>query len=185
MPSVYFVIGNAIAGGTTTRGRDPIILIGAELNATAKGLSWIIAHELAHTQQNYPLWGSMTGGPAFLRATVLRQAITEGSADLVAEVLTGKPKREPYAESHEATLWNDFRRDLHSRDYTLWFYNGRSSARGERPPDLGYWIGYRIAKAYYERQSDHARAIHDILTIRDFDAFLASSGYDGTTTTAR
>jgi uncharacterized protein YjaZ len=115
-----------------------------------------------------------------LRATVLRQAITEGSADLIAEILTGSTKHDAYAEAHETELWSDFRRDIHSRNYGRWFYNGRSpSARGDRPADLGYWVGYRIAKAYYDRQADKTRAIRDILTIRDFDGFLAASGYDG------
>lgn len=179
MPSVYFIVGNGIAAGTTTRGSDPLILIGAEMNPSAAGLTWTIAHELAHTQQHYPMWGSLTGGPTFLRGTVLRVALTEGSADLIAELLTGRPKHDAYAEEHETALWSDFQREMHSRDYAHWFYNGRNPARRAGPPDLGYWVGYRIAKAYYERQNDKRRAVHDILTIRDFDAFLTASGYDG------
>ena len=179
MPSGYFVVGNGIAAGTTTRGRNPTMLFGAELITSPSGLTWTIAHELTHTQQRYPLWGSLTGGPKFLRATVLRQAITEGSADFIAEVLTHTPKRNAYAEAHEAALWTDFRHDLHSRDYGKWFYNGRNANRGELPPDLGYWVGYRIVKSYYDRQTDKPRAIREILTIRDFDAFLAASRYTG------
>src|SRR5206468_644776 len=123
--------------------------------------------------------GSLTGSPTFLRGTVLRVAIAEGSADLIAELLTETPQRDAYAEEHEATLWSNFQREMHTRDYARWFYNGRNPARGALPPDLGYWVGYRIAKAYYMRQPDKVRAVHDILTIRDFDAFLAASGYNG------
>ena len=50
---------------------------------------------------------------------------------------------------------------------------------GDRPGDLGYWMGYLIAKAYYERARDKAKAIREILTIRDFDRFLEASGYQG------
>ena len=46
-------------------------------------LRWITVED---PQQHYPFWGSLTGGPRFLRATVLRQSIVEGSADFIAEV---------------------------------------------------------------------------------------------------
>ena len=45
-----------------------------------------------------------------------------------------------------------------------------------RPADLGYWMGYRIARGYYRRAADKAQAIRDMLRIRDFDAFLEASG---------
>jgi hypothetical protein len=38
-------------------------------------------------------------------------------------------------------------------------------------------MGYRITQAYYDRAPDKRQAITDILSIRDFDAFLAASGY--------
>lgn len=180
MPDTYFVVGDEISAGTTITGRRPMILVGVELLHSVNGLTWTLAHELAHTQQHYPLWGSLTGGPPFLRATVLRQAITEGSADLVAEVLTGLPKRNAYGEAHEAEVWRDFQRDMHSRDFRKWLYNGRSQSAGsDRPSDLGYWVGYRIVQSFYARSPDKVDALRDILTIRDFDAFLTRSGYDG------
>lgn len=157
MPDVDVVVGNGISGGTTVRGQSATILVGAELMRSAAGLPWTVAHELAHTQQHYPWWGMLTGGPRFLRATVLRQSVTEGVADVVAEVLTGEPKRNAYGEAHEAALWTDFQRDMHSHDYGGWLYNGRKQpAAGERPSDLGYWVGYRIAKAYYDRSPNRS-----------------------------
>lgn len=180
MPDVYVVVGSGISGGTTVRGRSPMILVGAELMRSAARLPRTVAHELAHTQQQYPWWGMLTGGPSFLRATVLRQSLTEGVADVVAEVLTGEPKRNAYGEAHEAALWTEFQRDMHSHDYGAWLYNGRNLPAGsDRPGDLGYWMGYRIAKAYYDRIPDKSRAMRDLLTIRDFDAFLQASGYRG------
>ena len=180
VPAVYFVVGNGISGGTTTRGKHPIILIGMELNHSVNGLPWTIAHEMVHTQQDYPWLGSLTGGPKFLRGTLLRQSIMEGSADFIAELITGQPKRNRYAESHEGELWRQFRRDAGSKDYSQWLYNGwNARALGDRPADLGYWMGYRITKSYYEQAADKRQAIEDILTIRDFDRFLAASGYTG------
>jgi uncharacterized protein YjaZ len=180
MPDVYVVVGNGISAGTTVRTRSATILIGAELMRSAAGLPWTVAHELAHTQQHYPRWGMLTGGPSFLRASVLRQSLTEGVADVVAEALTGEPKRNEYGEAHEAELWIEFQRDMHSHDYDRWLYNGRKPSTGkDRPGDLGYWMGYRIAKAYYDRIPDKALGIHDLLNIQDFDALLQASGYRG------
>jgi hypothetical protein len=38
-------------------------------------------------------------------------------------------------------------------------------------------MGYRITQAYFDRAPDKRPAITDILSIRDFDAFLTASGY--------
>jgi len=181
-PDVYFVVGDGISAGSTTRGRHPVILIGMERNGSVDGLVPTIAHEFVHTQQHYPFWGSLTGGPRFLRATVLRQSITEGSADFIAELVTGHHHTYPYGEAHEAALWAQFQRDMHSKDFSRWLYNGRdSTARAGAPPDLGYFMGYRITQAYFRKTADTAKAIHRILHIRDFDKFLAESGYHGPT----
>jgi hypothetical protein len=32
-----------------------------------------------------------------------------------------------------------------------------------RPSDLGHFIGYRIAQAYYDKATDKAKAIRDII----------------------
>lgn len=179
LPNVYVVVGNGISGGTTVGMRSPAVLVGAELMRSASGLPWTVAHELAHTQQHYPWWGMLTGGPRFMRATLLRQSLTEGIADVVAEFLTGNPKHNAYGESHEVDLWSEFQRDMHGHDYAGWLYGARKAGKPDRPNDLGYWIGYRIAKSYLDRASDKPRAVRDMLAIRDFDEFLVSSGYQG------
>lgn len=176
-PGVFFVVGAGRSAGTTTHTRNPVVLIGVERIGDPSRLAPIVAHEFVHTQQDYPWIGIFTGGPSFLRGTLLRQSIMEGSANLIAELVTGTSSRDEYAESHEAELWTEFAREMHGKDYSHWLWNGGNPRRGDRPADLGYWIGYRITKAYYERAPDKARAIHDILTIRDFDRFLTESGY--------
>lgn len=177
-PSVYFVVGDGIAAGTTTRGKHPIILIGMELNGSVASVPRTVAHELVHTQQDYPFLGAMTGGPSFLRGTLLRHSIMEGSANFIASLLMNHPDTNAWAEQHEAELWSAFQRDAHSHDYSRWLYNGwNRKALGERPPDIGYWMGYRITQSYYEHAADKKKAIDDILSIRDFDRFLAASKY--------
>jgi uncharacterized protein YjaZ len=48
-----------------------------------------------------------------------------------------------------------------------------------RPADLGYFIGYRIAQAYYEKSTHKEKAIADIISggHGDVRALLAASGY--------
>jgi hypothetical protein len=180
LPAVYFVVGDGISVGTTTHEGHPMVLVGLELNRSTGSLPRVITHELVHTQQDFPFLGSMTGGPSLFRGSLLRQSITEGSADFLTELVTGTAVRNDFGETHEAMLWAAFQRDAGGKDYRRWLYNGRDSvARGDWPPDLGYWMGYRISKSYYENATDKRKAIAAMLTIRDFPAFLAASRYNG------
>jgi hypothetical protein len=192
-PDVYFAIGGMATGGTTSRHG---LLIGTELfsrapdsptdvltpwhQAVIRGvevLPAIVAHELTHFNQRY---GTVR--------TLLEQSIREGSADFVGELLTGRginPHLRAYGDAHEAELWAEFTAAMHGADISRWLYNGGSITAGStRPADLGYYIGSRIAERYFARQADGRRALRDILAIRDFTAFLAASGYDGTPGTA-
>ena len=47
----------------------------------------------------------------------------------------------------------------------------------DRPADLGYFIGYRIAQAYFEQASDRPSALQVLLRGRDAEAILRESGY--------
>jgi hypothetical protein len=47
----------------------------------------------------------------------------------------------------------------------------------EKPGDLGYWVGYRIVKAYYQHAADKQQAFREILELSDPKAFLAKSGW--------
>ena len=47
----------------------------------------------------------------------------------------------------------------------------------KKPGDLGYYLGYKIVKTYYNNSKDKKRAIYDILNITDFDLFLKQSQY--------
>ncbi|MEP7002113.1 MAG: DUF2268 domain-containing putative Zn-dependent protease [bacterium] len=180
LPSVYFVVGNGTSGGTTVGWRNPIVLIGVERTGNVERIAGTIAHEFVHTQQHYPYIGAMSGGPTFLQGSLLRHSIKEGSANLVAEVLTGDRQGNAYGEAHAGELWQEFRRDMHGKDFSRWVYNGwNAKALGDRPADLGYWMGYQISKAYYDKASDKRQAVRDIMSIRDFDRFLAESGYAG------
>jgi hypothetical protein len=179
-PPVYFVIGGLNSGGTTSKQG---LIIGAEMygltsQTPKEELSpWlqsvikpvgevphIVAHELIHFQQSYD--GS----------TLLSACIKEGAADFMAELISGKHINKhvhDFANPKEKELWIEFKGRMNLKDYTGWLY---STSKG-RPNDLGYWMGYKITKAYYDLATDKKMAVSEILNIKDFNKFLEQSKY--------
>jgi hypothetical protein len=96
--------------------------------------------------------------------------------------------RQVYGEAHERAVWLDFKEDL-ARNQTedemqtdstisTWMYNGRLPAdKNHGATDIGYWVGYRIASAYYERAKDKRAAVRELLMLPDPERLLAESGY--------
>jgi len=185
-PDVYFLIGCQNSGGTTT---DAGLLIGAEmygrtadtperemddwLKAVTKPVELIphiVAHELIHYQQKY-------SGAAKL--TLLGASITEGSADFVGELISGKQintNLHTYGNPREAEVWAEFKTEMDGSKTSNWLYQG-DKAKG-RPADLGYYVGYKICEAFYKNAADKKQAVREILEIKDFKKFLADSGYE-------
>lgn len=176
-PPIWFFVGhNGPAGLAQPEG----VLIAIERVAhDPAAILALVMHELAHFQQ------AMVQGPEQYRRiygpdqTLLALALREGSAELIAELTAGRhinPAAERYGLAHEPELWERFRREMRNRDPGDWMFV--QPAKRDWPPDLGYWIGYRIVRAYYERATDKQQAIRDVLTLTDFDGFLEASGYD-------
>lgn len=181
-PPIYFVIGAMNSGGTTSRNG---IIIGADMYGLtpqtnmAELSDWhksvvksvdqiphIVAHELIHIQQKYR--GS--------NLTLLGASIREGSADFIAELISGKHINEhvhEFANPREEELWNEFKSRTHEKNYDGWLY----SSQDGRPNDLGYWMGYKITQAYYHLMDDKKQAMEDIMRIKNFEEFLTASGY--------
>lgn len=179
-PKIYFVIGVMSSGGT---GFKDGLIIGAEMYGLTKDTpdieltDWlkmvlkpvdqiphIVAHELVHNFQNYD------GG------TLLAACIKEGGADYISELISGNHINQhihDYAIPREKDLWLEFKERMLKDDYEGWLY---SSSPG-RPNDLGYWIGYKITKSYFENMSDKKKAMHEYLNIKDFEQFLEKSKY--------
>ncbi len=132
----------------------------------------VIAHEYVHVQQA----GFNAENPD---DTVLRVALTEGGAEFLGELISGSVAYRRLAAAgrgREAEYEAAFAKDVDRKAQgSAWVYNGEGTP--ERPGDLGYWIGYRIAKAYYVNAPDKAAAIRDIIELRDEKAFLARSGW--------
>jgi len=181
-PDVYFVIGAMNSGGTSS---IRALIIGAEMYGrtpdmpteelndwhqqvigTVEQVPHIVAHELVHFQQRYQT------------PTLLAQSIKEGSADFVAELISGRHINEhvpAYANPRAEELWKEFKKVMQGSEYAGWLYGG--DREEGRPADLGYWMGYQITASYYEQAHDKRQALADILEIEDVDAFLEASGY--------
>lgn len=189
-PPVALVIGRMNSGGTTSRSG---ILIGLELYSrtvsspldtltpferavvqSPERLASLVVHEHAHVQQE--ALGTLRSGDG---RTLLERALFEGIAELVAEELTGalalNVESEAYGRANEATLWAEFQADMAGTDISRWLYDvGRDP---ERPGDLGYFVGARIARAYVDARGDRDAAIRELLRASDAVAILDASGY--------
>jgi hypothetical protein len=178
-PPVTVVIGRNNTGGTTTA--DGVI-IGLETicrsnwmdpDITAR-LVHLIAHEYAHVQQP----AAQVDPPA--HATLLFQSLIEGGAEFVGERTSGQViniQLQRWTRGNECRIERDFLAAAHGSDVSKWLYNGPGTAAA--PGDLGYWVGYRIARAYYRQAADKRQAIADILQVDNdnADAFLRRSGW--------
>lgn len=136
--------------------------------ADSSRITGIIIHELIHTLQQTSMDNSL-----------LAKSINEGSADFITQLVLDyniNSKIHVYGNAHENELWKDFSGSMNGEDSDKWLYNGMA-VTGEAPADLGYYIGYKICEAYYNKAADKKQAIKDILTIKDFPGFLQKSGY--------
>ena len=132
----------------------------------------VIAHEYVHAQQ--PL-----AQVEDRDETVLRAALIEGAAEFIAEQMSGSAAYthlHRWAKGREKDLESAFLAEKDGKAVgSRWLYNQLGSE--DWPGDLGYWVGYRVAKAHYQRASDKAKAIREIIEMDDPAAFLAKSGW--------
>ncbi|MGA7629718.1 MAG: DUF2268 domain-containing putative Zn-dependent protease [Terriglobales bacterium] len=99
----------------------------------------IVIHELIHYQQ--PMHGN----------DLTTAVMNEGAADVISERITGHDIDEdtkPYGDSHEEELWEQFQEDRKTNDLNPWLYN-TGNANRVGPPDLGYYMGYKISQSFY------------------------------------
>ena len=189
-PPVTFLIGRFSTGGTTSSSG---MLIGLEffsIDASTPldelrqfqrdnvrpldSLPVIVAHEHAHILQGH------AGGITSKRTkNLLDQSLLEGGADFVAYIITGaniNTRLQTYGIPREAALWSEFKSAMHGTDISQWLYN-QGSETSDRPGDLGYFIGFRIAESFYARTADKKLALRAIIEISNSDLFLSQSGY--------
>jgi Predicted Zn-dependent protease (DUF2268) len=185
---VYFLIGVLNTAGTGSQNGQ---LLGVEMlakdattpmyelpewnqqnNQSLEGLPFMVTHEQVHTlQEETDLFFSDSG------KSLLWNALHEGGADFVAALASNEKPHSLYFKyglEHEKELWVDFKANMLQTDLGDWFYGQPKTAR---PADLGYFMGYRILEAFYNRASDKQAALEELLAIKDPIKILENSGY--------
>jgi hypothetical protein len=191
LPAIEVVFGALNSGGTAS---SDMQVIGLEVTCPPgttpdqfrTTMRSFFAHETVHTWQG-------DASPQALADPLLSQALREGVADYLANVVTGempKPDRDTWARERELWLWEEFKRDRQfvrtdsdslgkpgaSPRFNRWFANCGSAPEGW-PCEAGYWIGMRIAEAYVNRSPDKRAAIRKLIELEDPAAILKASGY--------
>lgn len=171
---------------TIAVGRGKPVAIGSPVNGVQIGLEalcaadilnpdveerfvHVIAHEFVHVQQ-------VTAEVDDEHPTVLEVSLVEGAAEFVGELISGDTSYTGLArrtDPHLKEIETAFVADEDKTELSAWVYNTTPQKIG----DLGYWIGYRIAKSYYQHASDKREALRDILQMSDPHAFVAKSGW--------
>lgn len=129
----------------------------------------VIAHEYIHAQQAPPLIDN-------LQPTVLQRSLVEGVAEFVGEQIAGSVSNVAVAattRNREREIEQRFVADLDKTELGDWVDNTTADDVGQ----LGYWVGYRIAKTFYQRAADKRAAIRQMIELTDAHAFLTASGW--------
>jgi hypothetical protein len=186
---VYIVMGRFTSGGTVGGSG---VLLGAEmatksadtpvdeLTETERGMvsdraldGWasLIVHEAVHTMQR-PNEGSS------LLSAVLHEGVPDFLSTLaLPEVNIAASGHHAYGRANEPRVWREFRRGLAIReDSDGWLYN-YGSTKNHGHPDLGYFIGSRIAEGYYQRATDKAAALRALIELKNPMQIWQQSGF--------
>lgn len=186
--NIYFTMGAHRSAGT---GVDSLVLIGTEYalgdletntselpdriqsyyetNPTAH-MQFLIVHEYVHTQQNAMVHN------------LLSLSLYEGIADFVSEIAT--ERKSPfdaftYGPENEANIKKRFEQDMFvAGSQNGWLWNSSRNEFGTR--DLGYFVGYSIAKSFYDQHSDKHEAIRSLITLNYEEESEVEELVDGT-----
>jgi len=170
--NIYGVVG---AGNTAATANQKGAVLGLELiclqNLTSNELlqtfESYIAHELVHVLQH-----RFTKRINF-DFNLLEISLLEGSADYIAELVLGSnyildDDRYDFGSVDTRNLIVAFKANMLSSKFSPWLYTDIESM----PRDMGYWVGYQIAKAYIE----NGWTVIGLLTMEDAEEILEKSG---------
>jgi hypothetical protein len=190
---IYFTVGAFKSGGTTM---DSLVLIGTEIAMADQhtdfkefddkqpGLARYLKtypvdilvftniHEYVHTQQRTTVAPNLLG-----------QCILEGVAEFIAEKATGKSSTAPalnYGKFNKLRIEEVFCGVMFNASNGFWLYSNVENEFNQR--DLGYYVGYAICEAYYNKASKKAAAIQEMIELDysdkdDLITFAEQSGY--------
>lgn len=177
---VFLTMGLGMFGGRISGNN---LIIGCELVAkeTPDWAVSIVLHEYVHTMQH------------IYNDALLAHSIMEGTADFVAEVVNQKSLVSTYPNGyidfgfkHDQQVWNEYKKyigSIQNGKFFNWIYGSTGvEIDGVKMKDLGYYLGYRFCKAYYEKAIDKKAALkeliqNDLSSNEKAKAFLLKSGY--------
>jgi Predicted Zn-dependent protease (DUF2268) len=178
---VYFVVGQQHGAGMNAP--DGIILA-ADVFATPPGtpysysmvspayVPFSVLHETVHFNQVYETSD---------KSTLLQEVINEGTADFIASLVIREPDvrqmtdRWKYGCPRERGLYAQFVKDEDLTHTSPWMFDHHPAAGW--PPDMGYWLGYRIVQTYFYQATNKHAALRELLNVKDFHKLLSESGY--------
>lgn len=178
---VYFVVGPQKGAGMNSENG---IILAADMFATPPGMPYNYSkispiyvpfsavHETIHFNQAYQTSD---------KSTLLQNVVSEGTADFIASLVMREPTvrqttdRWQYGCANEAALAARLVRDEDLTHAGPWMFNHNPDTGW--PPDMGYWMGYRIDQAFYRQAKDKTAALKSMLDVTDFKAYLKASGY--------
>lgn len=174
-PPVTIAVGRSKPVGVG--GRDTGVQIGLEALCATDWMNpdiedrfvGVIAHEYAHVQQAVAF-------SEIENVTVLAASLEEGAAEFVTELTTGSISYSylrGLTAGREKEIETAFVADMGKTVLSDWLYNSTP----EKPADLGYWVGYRIVKSYYQHADDKRQALRDVFEMTNPKEFLARSGW--------
>jgi hypothetical protein len=178
---VYFIVGPQRGAGMNSPNG---IILAADMFATPPGtpysytrvspayVPFSAVHETIHFNQAYETTD---------KSTLLQQVINEGTADFITTLVLPQPDvrqmtdRWKYGCPREPALDERFLKDADRVETSPWMFD-HNPATGW-PPDMGYWLGYRIAQTYHASAADKTASLRALLEVTDFPALLAASHY--------
>ncbi|MDP4537369.1 DUF5700 domain-containing putative Zn-dependent protease [Alkalimonas collagenimarina] len=174
----YVVFGGNNSGGTASAeglviGIETVCNLIDSEEEFAQSFTYLIAHEMVHVYQSRLV--SIEGQPSLLELTLI-----EGVADFIAEKILGRvdfsaTARTEYGLNNEARLWQEFKTVMDSTETGDWMY--RQQATDGKPADMAYWIGKRIAEAYYNNAPNSSVALRELVGFSDVHEILSKSQY--------
>lgn len=184
LPKVHFIVGRHTSAGTASSNG---LLLGLDFIAadkthttnlpawTAPFIStpndslWVILHEYVHFLQ------------ITAQRTVLGNALVEGSADFLANLVYGKRSVPmPYTvfgDANRQQVIDRFLVEKDETDFSNWTGNNGTEYGDDWVADLGYYIGEQIARGFYENIPDKQAAISALLELKDPEEILRISGF--------
>jgi hypothetical protein len=138
----------------------------------------VITHELIHLSQ---FKGDKNFAKTFKGTIKFIPLISEGGAAFVTDYLynfkaTFGPgvfykEQWDYCNANESKLWQDF---LIADNFASFFWEINSKYP---VPRIGYYLGYKVCKAYFDKAKDKKQAINEIIEVTDWDNFVKKSGF--------